>query len=88
MKPTFLDGDTVFVNKLFYLLARPRIGDIVVFRLPKDKRLLIKRVVDIRENVFFVIGDNKKESTDSRSYGFIKQKAILGKVLCKLKTKN
>jgi signal peptidase I len=59
MKPTILEGDRVFVNKLAYDLkvpfttwhiaqwGNPRRGDIVVFYSPKDGTRLIKRVVGL-----------------------------------------
>jgi signal peptidase I len=59
MKPTILEGDRVFVNKLAYDLkipfttwhlaewADPRRGDIVVFFSPHDETRLVKRVVGL-----------------------------------------
>lgn len=72
MKPTILEGDLVFVNKLAYDLKIPftlwRIGDwanpgrdeIVVFFSPHDETRLVKRVVGIpgdtlemRDNILY-----------------------------------
>lgn len=59
MKPTILEGDRVFVNKLAYNLnfpftswnlaqwADPKRGDIVVFWSPADGKRLVKRVVAV-----------------------------------------
>jgi signal peptidase I len=59
MKPTILEGDRVFVNKLAYDLkvpfttlhlaewSDPRRGDIVVFFSPHDGQRLVKRVVGL-----------------------------------------
>src|SRR5262249_32011028 len=59
MKPTILEGDRIFVNKLAYDLkvpftrwhllqwSDPRRGDIVVFPSPFDEVRLVKRVVGI-----------------------------------------
>jgi len=59
MKPTILEGDRVFVNKLAYDLkvpfttchlaqwSNPRRGDIVVFVSPHDGQRLVKRVVGV-----------------------------------------
>src|SRR3989442_1080224 len=59
MKPTILEGDRVFVNKLAYDLKvpfttwhvaqwdNPRRGDIVVFYSPHDGKRLVKRVVGL-----------------------------------------
>jgi len=59
MKPTILEGDRVFVNKLAYDLkipfttwhlaewANPKCGDIVVFYSPQDEVRLVKRVIGL-----------------------------------------
>jgi signal peptidase I len=59
MKPTILEGDRIFVNKLAYDLkipyttlhiaewGAPRRGDIVVFYSPADGTRLVKRVVGL-----------------------------------------
>ncbi len=59
MKPTILEGDRVYVNKLAYDLkvpfttrhiaewGNPRRGDIVVFFSPYDGQRLVKRVVGL-----------------------------------------
>jgi len=59
MKPTILEGDRIFVNKLAYDLKipfttkhlaewdDPKRGDIVVFYSPVDGKRLVKRVVGI-----------------------------------------
>jgi len=59
MKPTILEGDRVFVNKLAYDLklpfttrhlaewSNPQRGDIVVFFSPRDGTRLVKRVVGL-----------------------------------------
>jgi|SRR5882724_5851938 len=59
MKPTILEGDRIFVNKLAYDLkvpftiwhlaqwSNPQRGDIVVFFSPKDGTRLVKRVIGL-----------------------------------------
>ena len=59
MKPTILEGDRIFVNKLAYDLkvpfttwhiaewSNPQRGDIVVFYSPKDCKRLVKRVIGL-----------------------------------------
>ena len=59
MKPTILEGDRIFVNKLAYDLkipyttwhiaewSAPKRGDIVVFYSPADGKRLVKRVVGV-----------------------------------------
>ena len=76
MKPTILEGDRVFVNKLAYDLkvpfttlhlaewSSPHRGDIVVFYSPKDGTRLVKRtiglpgdVVELRNNRLLINGE-------------------------------
>src|SRR5438874_13144620 len=59
MKPTIIEGDRVYVNKLAYDLkipfttlhlaewGNPARGDIVVFYSPHDGQRLVKRVIDL-----------------------------------------
>jgi signal peptidase I len=63
MRPTILEGDRVYVNKLAYDLkvpfttwhllewANPRRGDIVVFYSPYDGKRLVKRVIGLPGDV-------------------------------------
>jgi signal peptidase I len=76
MKPTILEGDRLYVNKLAYDLkipfttrhiaewSNPRRGDIVVFYSPFDEKRLVKRViglpgdtVELRNNVLVLNGE-------------------------------
>ncbi len=59
MKPTIVEGDRIFTNKLAYDLKvpyttwhivswdNPKRGDIVVFDSPADGKLLVKRVIGL-----------------------------------------
>ena len=162
MKPTIVEGDRIFVNKLAYDLkvpyttfhiaqwGNPRRGEIVVFYSPEDSKRLVKRVVGLPgdtiamkdsrlyingteleyerlesyksdrflidekyeqatfiENLdgrkhpimiishnlslnsfdpvtvpdgkYFMMGDNRYDSADSRYFGFVERKSIIGK---------
>lgn len=162
MKPTILEGDRIFVNKLAYDLkvpfttwhiiewSQPQRGEIVVLFSPKDGTRLVKRVIGvpgdaiemrnnhlfvngkpasyvpleeeiigqideaeqpahgfarevvdgfahpimstpgrpaprsfrpmvIPEGQFFVMGDNRDESADSRSFGMVDRDRIVGR---------
>ena len=80
MLPTFKSGDLVLVNRLAYFFGSPKVGDLVVLKRGKH---IIKRITAIEGEQVFVIGDNKKESTDSRNFGWINKKEIVGKVIFK-----
>lgn len=75
MRPTILEGDRIFVNKLAYDLkvpfttmhlaewGNPRRGDIVVFYSPYDGKRLVKRVIglpgdtiELRDNALVING--------------------------------
>lgn len=81
MRPTLLPGQKVLVNKFSFFIVNPKPGDIVVVKNPDDGRLVIKRVDKIEKGKYFVLGDNPKKSTDSRSFGAVVKKAIVGKVI-------
>jgi nickel-type superoxide dismutase maturation protease len=87
MLPNLHEGDAVLVNRLSYLLHEPKTNNIVALKDPRDGKTLIKRIVKIdsaKQNAkYFVLGDNPKESTDSRSFGWITKKDIIGKVVHK-----
>src|SRR5215475_3074307 len=69
MKPTILEGDRVFVNKLAYDLkapfttwhlaewSAPQRGDIVVFFSPYDGKRLVKRVVGLPGDILELRND-------------------------------
>jgi len=165
MKPTILEGDRVFVNKMAYDLrfpftlyriaewGNPQRGDIIVFFSPADGKRLVKRVVGVPGDViemraghlflngkaaqytpideevaktfevheseryvfvreamddtvehpiliapeqiavrtfgpvtipdgkYFAMGDNRDESFDSRYFGFVERRSIVGKAI-------
>lgn len=81
MLPAFRDGDIVLVNRLAYVFNKPQIGDVVAVKDPRDKKVLIKRIEKIVNRSYFVIGDNKLHSTDSREFGMIGKNLIIGKVI-------
>lgn len=79
MEPFIKNGQTVLVSKIPYLLFKPKIGDIVAFK--KNEKVFIKRIVKIDGKKCFVRGDNKKDSVDSRRFGWIFKKHIIGKAI-------
>jgi len=126
MRPTFMEGDRIFVDKLSYRFHEPERGDIIVFKYPLDKskdfvkrlvglpgdkieihdgKLIINgRLIDdppfseyyyynrddwdfgkhgqiivVPEDSFFAMGDNSAQSSDSRNWGFVPRKNMVGK---------
>jgi len=46
MRPTLVEGDRIFANKLLYRFREPARGDVVIFKFPQDtKRDFIKRLI-------------------------------------------
>ncbi|OQA57412.1 MAG: Signal peptidase I P [Candidatus Omnitrophica bacterium ADurb.Bin277] len=128
MKPTFMEEDKIFVDKISYRFREPARGDIIVFKYPLDrKKDFVKRLaglpgdtIEIRDgrlhvngkamteppfgkyryyNVesweygqsdrlikvpdgyFFTLGDNSAHSADSRQWGFVPRKDVVGKAV-------
>jgi|SRR3989338_5502737 len=79
MEPSCREGDFVFVNKMSYLFFRPKVGQLVVLKDPTDPfRLILKRITAAKNPFFWVEGDNKEESIDSRHFGWVRSKVLLG----------
>lgn len=76
MHPTLKEGQDVLSINWF---LNPKVGDIIVIK--KNGKELVKRIEKIEGEKVFVIGDNSSESTDSRDFGFIDKKNIVGKVI-------
>jgi signal peptidase I len=81
MKPTILEGDRIFVNKLAYDLrlpftfwrlaewAAPKRGDIVVLLSPHDGRLLVKRVIGLPGDVVGLADNRLVVNGEHAAYG-------------------
>ena len=85
MQPTIIHGEKVLVHPVAYQAKHPEIGDVVLVQHPFERgRRMVKRVTQIIESQneirFHVEGDNKSESTDSRSFGTLSRNRILGQV--------
>ena len=80
MAPGIGESDYVLVNKLSYLLGKPRNGDVVVARHPSTGRLIVKRVAKVESNRYLLRGDNEKASSDSRGFGAVTREMLVGKV--------
>lgn len=81
MQPALKNGQTCIAIKGGFL-ARP--GAIAVFTHPTRPELLeVKRLVSKTNGKWWVAGDNKSESTDSRDFGTIHSSCIKGIVIKK-----
>lgn len=82
MEPTLMANDYIVCQ--YYKGDLPTVGDIVIVA-PKSgdfkNQLLVKRVQSIPSGKYFVVGDNKENSIDSRSFGSVSEEEILGKVI-------
>lgn len=82
MQPTYNENDNVLVSSLPLLFAKPKSGDVVVFE--KFNKFYVKRVESIKKGKYFLVGDNKSDSMDSRRFGEVNREQIKGKVIIKL----
>ncbi len=79
MYPFLKSGDKILAVKDW--LIGLKIGDIVVAKV--NDKVIIKRVTKIINNRYFLVGDNKNKSTDSRTFGLVNKKNILAKIIYK-----
>lgn len=83
MLPVLKDGDAVLIN----FSEKIRAGDIVLANHPFKKSVkILKRVKEFDEKGDLILtGDNAPESSDSRTFGAVPLKYLIGKVTCRLK---
>ena len=81
MEPIIKNGDVVLLSVIPYLFSKPKTSNIVAFIDKKSKKFFIKRINKINRDKFFVKGDNEEDSLDSRKFGWIEKKEIVGKVI-------
>ncbi len=82
MEPYLKENDKVLVLKYFF--SKPKVGEVIIFYHTTPPHLLIKRIIRINSKGIWVEGDNKIKSKDSRNFGFLERRNIIGKVLMKL----
>jgi signal peptidase I len=125
MEPNFQDGEYLIINEISYRFSKPKRGDVIVFKYPKDtSQYYIKRIigmpgetveinnsriiiynekfpkgieinesgylgfslitsgeerVTLASDQYFVLGDNRVASSDSRDWGELPEKDIVGR---------
>lgn len=75
MIPALLPGQVIIATRRIMSLKE---GDVVV--LVHDQLEKIKRIREIKDGQFFVLGDNPVASTDSRTFGWLERTHIVAKV--------
>jgi len=78
MAPGFLENNLILVKKT----KDYKVGQVVGFQY--DGKVLIKRIFEIKESKYFLLGDNAKNSLDSRKLGWIDYDKLVFKVIFKL----
>ena len=78
MLPTLKPGQEVLTFNWWKLMGL-KVGAIAVIKV--DGKEMVKRIQMSSDRGIFVMGDNEKESTDSREFGLVKKEQIIGKVI-------
>ena len=83
MLPILKDGNAVLIDPK----EKVATGDIVLVNHPFKKSVkILKRVKNFDDKGdLFLVGDNEEESTDSRTFGAVPLKYLIGKATCRLK---
>ncbi|MET9482374.1 nickel-type superoxide dismutase maturation protease [Streptomyces sp. NPDC006638] len=77
MYPTLWHGDQLLVH----YRAPVKAGDVAVLKHPLQQDLLIvKRLVERRDDGWWVLGDNPGAEGDSRVFGAVPEELLLGRV--------
>lgn len=91
MEPTLTDGQVLILLKSAYWISEPKTDDIVVVQHGTEQ--YIKRIAacpgevppdeedPLPENRYYILGDNRDVSIDSRSFGSIPKNLIIGRIL-------
>lgn len=76
MSPTYRHGQILLIRRA---LRTVQTNDIVV--VAHKGKEIIKRVALVEKDQMYLLGDNPKASTDSRSFGFLPLENAVGKVI-------
>ncbi len=87
LEPEYREGDYVFVSILPFLFRPIRAGEVIVFH-QLIFGVMIKRVewVDTAQGCLFVTGTHP-ESIDSRRFGPVRLRDVIGKVIWHIRKK-
>jgi len=99
MAPALNPGELVFVNERAYRVRPPRQGEIIAARpgalggkalvkriagLPHEQVEVAGRRWQLAEDQFFLLGDHEEDSQDSREFGPVSRRELLGPVQCRV----
>lgn len=79
MFPTLRHGQDLLCFNWAYVFSKPKAGEMVVIR--HHGKEIVKRIQKCDGRSIFVMGDNVKESIDSRSFGPLDKSQIIGKII-------
>jgi signal peptidase I len=87
LAPAYQEGDFVVVSKIPFFLGTLRRGDVIVFKHPVYGTMMkkVERVVPDRDEIY-VVGTHGN-SVDSRQFGAISTKALVGKVIWHIRSR-
>ena len=74
MMPSYSPGQTIVITTARHF----KVGDVVVAFM--NGKEVLKRIVDMHEGSVFLEGDNHEKSKDSRHYGWLADRHVVGKV--------
>lgn len=77
MRPTIYSGEFLLFTKSHSY----SVGDIVLARM--NAREVVKRIVEVTDKGYYLVGDNASESSDSRHYGQVAKKDIIASMKIK-----
>ncbi len=78
MLPKIKENDFLLVSSIHSALKE---GDVVVLQHPMKDIRIVKRIEKLVGDAYFVRGDNVQESEDSRAFGTVSKRDIVGKVV-------
>jgi nickel-type superoxide dismutase maturation protease len=76
MAPRLRPGQLLLASPVY---RRLRPGQVVI--IEHDGKEKVKRIERIADDGVFVIGDNLSASTDSRHFGWLKRREVVGRVI-------